>query len=98
MEELINGLKKACEELELITEVSKRCQGDASRISEMLLWKKVEDGYIANFHKANLFQLNLMKTSYRFRYYKDEDMRKLIDAAIVKVTRRQKLEKIDSFK
>jgi hypothetical protein len=95
MEEIVKDLEKACEELELLTEVTKRAHGDASRITELLLYKKIEDGYISNFHKANLYQLNLMKSSFRFRYYKDEVMRNLIDAAIVKVTRREKLKKID---
>jgi len=95
MEDLIKSLEKSCEELELLNEVSKRAHGDSSRITELLFYKKVEDGYIANFHKATLYQLNMMK-SFRFRYYKDEDMRKLIDAAIIKVTRREKLNKLES--
>ena len=96
MEDLIKSLEKQCEELELLTDVTKRCHGNPDRISELLMYKALEDGYIANFHKANLYQLIVMKSSFSFRYYKDEDMQKLIDAAIVKVTRREKLNKLES--
>jgi hypothetical protein len=95
MEDLIKKLEKACEELELITELTEKYK-DNKIVAEKLFYKKVEDGLLANLHNANLHQLNMMKNSYKFYYYNDKNItNKLIDTQIVKTTRKEKLKKIN---
>lgn len=96
MEELIESLKKSCEELELITELTLKYK-DLKVVSDKLIQKKIEDGILAKLNTANLYQLNQLKKYDYFRYYGKELTDKLIDIAITKVTRKQKLDKINNL-
>lgn len=64
-------------------------------MKEMLIYKKIEDGILAKLHLAKLYQLNMLKKTYKFKYYSDETIDKLIENQIVKITRKEKLEKIN---
>jgi hypothetical protein len=94
MEDLIKKLEKACEELELITELTRKYK-NSDIVADKLLHKQIEDGILAKLHLANLYQLNYMKRNYDFRYYGKDLAHKLIDIQIVKTTRKEKLEKIN---
>jgi hypothetical protein len=97
MEELIERLKKTCEDIELITELTLK-YNDAKVVSDMLLYKKIEDGILSNLHTANNEQLRILRNSYKFSYYGKEITDKLVDAAILKNSRREKLKKINHAK
>jgi len=96
MEELIKSLKKAAEELELITELTLK-YNDLKVVGDKLIQKSIEDGILAKLNTANLYQLNQMKKYNYFRYYGKELTDKLIDIAIIKVTRKQKLDKLNNL-
>jgi len=92
MKKELEKLKKACEEMELITKIAKKY--GYSKVGEMMLQKKIEDSIISKFHTANLHQLNMMKDSYRFQYYDKDVVNKFVNNTIIKVTRLEKLKKI----
>lgn len=97
MEEVIEKLKKACEELELITELTEKYK-DNKIVAEKLFNKKVEDGILAKLSNASVQQLKAMKNGYYFRYYHKSITDKLLDDQILKTTRKNKLDKIkESF-
>ena len=93
-DKLVERLEKCCTDMELISELTFKYR-DLSVVSQKLLNKDIEDGILAKLGTANLYQLRMMKDSYRFRYYSKDVTDKLIDAAIVKVSRKEKLKKID---
>lgn len=93
MDELIEKLKKSGEELQLITELTLKYK-DNKIVSEMLFYKKLEDGILSKLSTANIFQLNMLKNSYKFKYYDEKMTNKLIDIAILKNTRKLKLDNI----
>lgn len=95
MEELIEKLKNACEEMELITELTLKYK-DLKVVGEKLIQKQIEDGMLIKLDTANLYQLNMLKKYNYFRYYGKELTDKLIDIAIVKLTRKEKLNKINN--
>jgi hypothetical protein len=95
MEELIEKLKKACDEMELITELTLKYK-DIKVVGEKLLQKQIEDGYLANLCNANIHQLNMLKKHNYFRYYDKELTDKIIDSAILKLIRKEKLNKINN--
>ena len=97
MEDLIKRLEASCEELELITELTAKYR-DNKVVAEKLIFKKIEDGILANLHIANLEQLKVMRYSYKFRYYSKDITDKLVDIQIKKTTRKEKLEKINEIK
>jgi len=94
MKELIEQLKKSCDDLELISELTLKYK-DIKVVGEMLFYKKLEEGILNKLMNANVHQLEIMKNSYKFRYYKDEYTDKLIDIAIINVTRKNKLNKLN---
>jgi hypothetical protein len=93
MEELIERLKKTCEDLELISELTLKYR-DNRVVAQKLLYKKIEDGILSNLHNANEDQLRILRNDYRFMYYGKEITDKLIDSAILKNLRRDKLKRI----
>jgi len=93
MKDLLKKLENACEELELIFELTEKYKNNEI-VSQMLFNKKLEDGIIRKFGNASINQLKMMK-SYRFKYYGKEITDKLIDQAIIKNTRRTKLIRIN---
>ena len=97
MEELIESLKKSCEEMELIIELTRK-YNDNKVVADKLFNKKLEDGILAKLNTANLYQLKTMKNGYNFRYYDKSITDKLIDIAITKCIRKDKLNKINSVR
>lgn len=95
MEELIEKLKKVCDEMELITELTLKYK-DIKVVGEKLLQKQIEDGYLANLSNANIHQLNMLKKYNYFKYYDKELTDKIIDSAILKLIRKEKLNKINN--
>ena len=97
MEELIEKLTKACEEIELISELTAKYR-DNKVVADMLFHKKVEDGILSKLHTASINQLQALKSyrlfGYKFRYYDEKIIDKLIDAQILKTSRKQKLDTI----
>ena len=97
MEELIEKLTKACEEIELISELTAKYR-DNKVVADMLFHKKVEDGILSKLHTASINQLQALKSDrlfgYKFRYYDEKIIDKLIDAQILKTSRKQKLDTI----
>ena len=96
MEELIERLKKSCEEMELFSELTEKYK-DNRIVANNLFNKKVEDGIIAKLHTASITQLKIMKNNYKFNYYSKDITDKLIDSAILKITRKEKLKVINSI-
>jgi len=94
MEELIEQLKSTSGELELISELTLKYK-DIKVVSEMLFYKKLEEGILAKLNTASLTQLNVMKNVYKFRYYTRDITDRLIDNAIKTVTRREKIKNIN---
>ena len=80
--------------MELITELTLKYK-DIKIVGDKLFQKHLEDGILSKLYNANLYQLHIMKNSYKFRYYSKDITDKLIDIAIKKVTRKQKLENIN---
>lgn len=98
MEELLKRIKETSEELELIVELTKKYK-DINVVGDILFNKKLEDGIIKNFWRASIEQLKMMKKypgRYNFKYYKQEDVDKLIDVAIKNRIRKDKLDKLNS--
>lgn len=93
MEELIKKLKESCEQLQLISELTEKYK-KTDIVCEKLLHKKIEDGILSNLGNANIYQLKMLKSSYRFKYYGNEITDKLIDIQIKKTTRKDKLKTI----
>lgn len=96
MEELIKNLQKTCEDFELISELTLKYR-DFKVVGDMLFQKKLEEGILNKLMTANAHQLEVMKSSYRFRYYKKDVTDKLIDIAILNLTRKNKLTKLNSI-
>ena len=71
MEELIEQLKKSCDNLELISELTLKYK-DIQVVGQMLFYKELEEGILNKLMNANEHQLEIMKSSYNFRYYKKE--------------------------
>ena len=96
MEEIIKNLQKTCEGLELIDELTLKYK-DIKVVGEMLFYKELEEGILNKLMNANAHQLEIMKSSYRFRYYKKEHTDKIIDTAILNLTRKNKLNYLNSI-
>lgn len=94
MEDLIKKLEKTCEKMELITELTKKYR-DNKVVAEMLINKKIEDGILAKLHLASLTQLSMLKKTYKFRYYSNDMVTKLIENQVLKTKRKEKLQKIE---
>lgn len=93
LSEQLKRLEKACEQMELITELTKKYK-DIKVVSDMLFNKDVEDGILAKLDDANLQQLKTMKNGYPFRFYTKDVTDNLIDQAILRNIRREKLKKL----
>lgn len=93
LEMLCEGLEKRTKEFELINELSKKYR-DPQVIAQKLVQKQIEDGIIAKLCNASVFQLKKLKGSNFFRYYDQDDMNKLIDIALTKRIRKDKLDRI----
>ena len=93
MEDLIKRLEETCEEMELITELTKKYR-DNTVVSQMLIYKKIEDGILAKLGNAKIYQLKALKNGFRFRYYDKEMVDKLINIALSKRIRKDKLNNI----
>ena len=98
MEELIERLTKACEEIELISELTAKYR-DNKVVADMLFHKKVEEGIISKLHTATIEQLQKLKSDYspfgyKFKYYEGKMIDKLIDVQLLKTARKQKLDLI----
>jgi len=93
MDYLIERLKTICDDMELLTELTLKYK-DNKVVGDMLMYKKIEDGIIEKFNLASEYQLNYMKDRYTFRYYDKEMMVKVIDAQIIKNSRRDKMKKL----
>jgi len=96
MEELIEQLKKSCDNLELISELTLKYK-DIQVVGQMLFYKELEEGILNKLMNANEHQLEIMKSSYNFRYYKKEITDNLIDNAIKNLSRKNKLNKLNSI-
>ena len=94
LEELISKLESQIEEIKLHTDILNRCNGDVQYANRMLLDKQFEDGMIKNFHNASEYQLNRLKSGYRWHYYTQEYVEKLIDVEILRKKREKKLNRI----
>lgn len=99
MEELIERLKKSCEDLELISELTSKYR-DNKVVANMLLNKKIEDGILCKLHTATIDQLQKLKSDfspfgYKFKYYDEKMIDRLIDTQILKTARKQKLDLIN---
>jgi hypothetical protein len=93
MIEELKKLQAATDDMKLITEIAERF--GAENVSKMLFRKKIEDGIINNFHNADIYQLNMMRDKYRFQYYDEDVINKLVDKAIIKNTRLEKLKQLN---
>jgi len=95
LDELITKLESQIEELKLHTDILIRCKGDVKYASRMLLDKQIEDGMINNFHNATEYQLDSLKSGYRWHYYNyNEYVSKLIDLELLRKKREKKLMRI----
>jgi hypothetical protein len=92
MKEELEKLQAIINEIELLTVITKRF--GTENVNKMLIQKKIEDGIIENFHNAESYQLDMMKNNYRFQYYEEDVVNKLVDKAIIKNTRLKKLEQL----
>lgn len=93
MDNLIEKLKKICDDMEVITELTKK-YNDYTTISLMMVYKNIEDGIISNLHAASHEQLKTLMREYTFKYYDVNAVQKLIDSAIIKNSRRDKMKQI----
>jgi len=93
LEKLREGLEARTKEFELIAELSKK-YSEPKVIAQKLFQKQVEDDIISKLHNASVLQLKTLKGSNFFRYYDQEDVNKLLDVAIKKRIRKDKLDKI----
>lgn len=96
MKELIENLTYASEDMKLISELTLKYH-DLNIVSEMLFYKKLEDGILSKLSNATLEQLRIMKYSYKFRYYDNDITNNLIDITIKNITRKEKLKIINSI-
>jgi len=94
MKELLEKLKKSCEEMELISELTEKYKNN-DIVVEKLLFKKIEDGILAKLNTASIYQLKTMKSGYKFHYYSQDEINKIIDLQVLKTIRLTKLEKIN---
>lgn len=94
-----NDLLESIHELERIIEVTKEMmevtqKGPTKNYTENLLWKKVEDGILDNYYKANEYQKSQMET-YNFRYYNEYNKnRNLMHEDIKMRDRKRKLKEL----
>lgn len=95
MEKLIERLKKSCEEMELIAELTEKFK-DNTVVAQILFNKRLEDGILDKLCNASTNQLKAMKNGYHFQYYPKDITDKIIDQAIIKNERKQKLNKINN--
>lgn len=101
LEELLEKLKDHAKEMEETLEVYKKFP-DSKELGRNLLDKKIEDGILKGLGNANMYQLEQMLTSYRWRYYAEpntfskpsEQVKKKIEKEILRKSREQKLKRV----
>lgn len=90
MEETLKKLEEQINELNELTKFIDK-YGDPQITSEKLFYKRLEDGILSNISEANVDQLNMMKRSYRFKFYSEEYIDNLVKGELLKRSRRDKL-------
>jgi len=98
MEELTKSLDKLNEALDvfagdivLYNKLMDKYNNNVGMVSSALQAKSIEDGIVRAFGNASLEQLENLKNSYRFIFYDKEYINDLIETAIKKRIRRDKI-------
>ncbi len=70
LKKLLEKLSEQIKEMTEVVEISKKFP--KCDINDMILQKRIEDGFLKNLHNANEKQLIFMRDSYRWSYYRED--------------------------
>jgi hypothetical protein len=95
LEEMLEKLSNSLKEMSEVVEVSQKYPQHKD-VYGLVLDKRIEDGLIKNLHNASEEQLKIMKNSFHWKYYKEEEKKieNRINELIVNKKRSKKLERI----
>lgn len=92
MEQEIRSLESAIEKMQQLNDALKKRQGEP--VGQMLMYKKIEDGMIENFHIMTDHQIKNLLRGFKFKWYKELNSQKVLEDAIKKAKRKDVLRSI----